>query len=32
MIPAALAAANLIALRPGLLAARLRPAVVLRAE
>jgi hypothetical protein len=32
MIPAALAAANLIALRPGLLSARLRPAVVLRAE
>lgn len=32
MIPAALAAANLVALRPGLLAARLRPASVLRAE
>jgi ABC-type antimicrobial peptide transport system permease subunit len=32
MIPAALAAAALIALRPGWSAARLRPAIVLRAE
>jgi ABC-type antimicrobial peptide transport system permease subunit len=32
MIPATLAAANLVGLRPGLLAARLRPASVLRAE
>jgi hypothetical protein len=32
MIPATLAAANLVGLRPGLLAARLRPASVLRTE
>jgi hypothetical protein len=32
MFPAALAAGNLVALRPGVLAARLRPASILRAE